>query len=74
MFEIMREDAIRVWAYVPQDAAFGVTPGIDAIVRVPELADRRQQGAASPRGRCSKQIVLQRRRTVLQRNRERRFT
>ena len=25
----------RIW--VPQDAAFGVAPGIDAVVRVPEL-------------------------------------
>jgi RND family efflux transporter MFP subunit len=40
MFEIMQKDAIRVWVYVPQDAAFGVAPGIDAIVRVPELPDR----------------------------------
>src|ERR1700731_2708014 len=40
MFEIMQNDVIRVWAYVPQDAAFGLAPGIDAIVRVPELPDR----------------------------------
>jgi RND family efflux transporter MFP subunit len=40
MFEIMQKDVIRVWVYVPQDAAFGVAPGIDAIVRVPELPDR----------------------------------
>jgi RND family efflux transporter MFP subunit len=44
MFEIMQEDVIRVWVYVPQDAAFGVTPGIDAIVRVPELPDREFPG------------------------------
>jgi RND family efflux transporter MFP subunit len=40
MFEIMQEDVIRVRVYVPQDAAFGVTPGVDAIVRVPEIPDR----------------------------------
>jgi RND family efflux transporter MFP subunit len=40
MFEIMQKEVIRVWVYVPQDAAFGVAPGIDAIVRVPELPDR----------------------------------
>jgi hypothetical protein len=40
MFEIMQQDVIRVWAYVPQDAAFGVAPGIDAVLRVPELPDR----------------------------------
>ena len=44
MFEIMQEDVIRVWVYVPQDAAFGVAPGIDAIVRVPELPDREFPG------------------------------
>jgi multidrug efflux pump subunit AcrA (membrane-fusion protein) len=30
MFEIMRVDVIRVSAYVPQDAAVGVAPGVDA--------------------------------------------
>jgi RND family efflux transporter MFP subunit len=40
MFEIMQNDVIRIWVYVPQDAAFGVAPGIDAVVRVPELPDR----------------------------------
>jgi RND family efflux transporter MFP subunit len=30
--------------YVPQDAAFGVAPGVDAVVRVPELADREFKG------------------------------
>jgi RND family efflux transporter MFP subunit len=44
MFEIMQKDVIRVWVYVPQDAAFGVTPGIDAIARVPELPNREFTG------------------------------
>jgi RND family efflux transporter MFP subunit len=44
MFEIMRKDVIRVWVYVPQDAAFGVAPGIDAIVHVPELPNRQFAG------------------------------
>jgi RND family efflux transporter MFP subunit len=44
MFEIMQKDVIRVWVYVPQDAAFGVAPGIDAIVRVPELPNRQFPG------------------------------
>jgi RND family efflux transporter MFP subunit len=47
MFEIMQDDVIRVWVYVPQDAAFGVAPGIDAIVRVPELPDREFQGTVT---------------------------
>jgi len=44
MFEIMQKNVIRVWVYVPQDAAFGVAPGVDAIVRVPELPDREFRG------------------------------
>jgi RND family efflux transporter MFP subunit len=44
MFEIMQEDVIRVSAFVPQDAAFGVAPGVDAVVRVPELPDREFPG------------------------------
>jgi RND family efflux transporter MFP subunit len=44
MFEFMQKDVIRVWVYVPQDAAFGVTPGIDAVVRVPELPGREFPG------------------------------
>jgi RND family efflux transporter MFP subunit len=44
MFEIMQEDVIRIWVYVPQDAAFGVTPGIEAIVRVSELPNREFSG------------------------------
>jgi RND family efflux transporter MFP subunit len=44
MFEIMQEDVIRVMAFVPQDAAFGVAPGIDAVLRVPELLDREFPG------------------------------
>jgi RND family efflux transporter MFP subunit len=47
MFEIMQTDVIRVWAYVPQDAAFGVAPGINAIVRVPELPDREFPGTVT---------------------------
>jgi RND family efflux transporter MFP subunit len=44
MFEVMQDDVIRVWVYVPQDSAFGVAPGIDAIIRVPELPDRAFSG------------------------------
>jgi RND family efflux transporter MFP subunit len=47
MFEVMQEDVIRVWVYVPQDAAFGVAPGIEAIVRVPELPDHRFPGTVT---------------------------
>jgi RND family efflux transporter MFP subunit len=44
MFEMQQTDPIRVWAYVPQDAAFGVAAGVDAIVRVPELPGREFTG------------------------------
>jgi RND family efflux transporter MFP subunit len=44
MFEMMQKNVIRVWVYVPQNAAFGVAPGIDAVVRVPELAGREFPG------------------------------
>ena len=44
MFEVMQKHVIRVWVYVPQDAAFGVAPGVEAIVHVPELPDREFQG------------------------------
>jgi RND family efflux transporter MFP subunit len=47
MFEIMQKDVIRVWVYVPQNAAFGVVPGIDAVVRVPELPDREFPGTVT---------------------------
>jgi RND family efflux transporter MFP subunit len=40
MFTLMQSNVIRVWVHVPQDAAFGVAPGIDAVIRVPELPDR----------------------------------
>ena len=47
MFEIMQNDMTRVWVYVPQDAAFGVAPRIDAVMRVPELPDREFRGAVA---------------------------
>lgn len=37
MFTVVQSDVIRVWVYVPQDAAFGVKPGVDAIIRVPAM-------------------------------------
>jgi RND family efflux transporter MFP subunit len=40
MFTILQSNVIRTQVYVPQDAAAGVTPGIDAVIRVPELPDR----------------------------------
>jgi RND family efflux transporter MFP subunit len=37
MFNLMHSDVIRIQVYVPQDQAFGLAPGVEAIVRVPEL-------------------------------------
>jgi RND family efflux transporter MFP subunit len=47
MFEVMQKNVIRVWVYVPQDSAFGVAPGIDAVIRVPELPDRKFSGTVT---------------------------
>jgi RND family efflux transporter MFP subunit len=40
MFTIMQGNVIRTQVFVPQDAAFGLQPGIDAVVHVPEIPDR----------------------------------
>lgn len=40
MFTIMQGDVIRTQVFVPQDEAFGVRPGIEAVVHVPEMPDR----------------------------------
>jgi RND family efflux transporter MFP subunit len=37
MFSMTHSDVIRVWVYVPQDSAFGVKPGIEAVIRVPAM-------------------------------------
>jgi len=37
MFSLQRGDVIRIWVYVPQDAAFGVKPGVEAVIRVPAM-------------------------------------
>ena len=44
MFTIMQGDVIRIQVFVPQDQAFGLAPGIDAVVRVPEIPDRTFSG------------------------------
>jgi RND family efflux transporter MFP subunit len=44
MFEVMQRNVIRVFVYVPQDEAFGVAPGVEAIVRVPEIPTREFPG------------------------------
>ena len=44
MFTLEHADVVRIQVYVPQDAAFGVGPGADAMVHVPEIPDRTYPG------------------------------
>ncbi|XUJ33430.1 HlyD family efflux transporter periplasmic adaptor subunit [Bradyrhizobium japonicum] len=37
MFTLMHSNVIRTQVFVPQDEAFGVAPGVDADIRVPEI-------------------------------------
>lgn len=39
MFTLQQGNVIRTQLFVPQDAAFGLKPGIDAVVHVPEIPD-----------------------------------
>jgi RND family efflux transporter MFP subunit len=47
MFTVMQSNVIRAQVYVPQDSAFGLGPGVDAIVRVPEIPDRTFRGTVA---------------------------
>jgi RND family efflux transporter MFP subunit len=40
LFTLMQRDTLRIQLYVPQDEAFGLAPGVAAVVRVPELPGR----------------------------------
>ena len=40
LFTLMQSDTLRIRLYVPQDEAFGLSSGVDAVIRVPELPDR----------------------------------
>jgi RND family efflux transporter MFP subunit len=40
MFTIMQGNVIRTQVFVPQGSAFGLKPGIDAAIHVPEIPDR----------------------------------
>jgi multidrug resistance efflux pump len=37
MFSLVHSNVIRVRVYVPQDDAFGVRPGVEAVIRVPAM-------------------------------------
>jgi RND family efflux transporter MFP subunit len=40
LFTMMHSDVMRVQAYVPQDQAFGLSPGNEAVIHVPEMPNR----------------------------------
>lgn len=40
MFTLMKSDVIRTQIYVPQEQAFGLSPGVDAVVHVAEIPGR----------------------------------
>jgi RND family efflux transporter MFP subunit len=47
MYTLQHSQVIRTQLYVPQDAAFGVAPGVDAVVHVPEIPDRAFPGTVT---------------------------
>jgi RND family efflux transporter MFP subunit len=47
LFTLMYSDVIRIQLYVPQDEAFGVGPGVEAVVRVPEMPSREFAGTVT---------------------------
>ena len=47
MFTLEQGNVIRTQVFVPQDVAFGLKPGIDAVVRVPEIPDRTFPGTVT---------------------------
>ena len=47
LFTVMQTDTIRNQLYVPQGEAFGVAPGIEAVLRVPEIPDRTFPGTVT---------------------------
>lgn len=47
MFTLQQGNVIRTQLFVPQDAAFGLKPGITAVVRVPEIPDRTFPGTVT---------------------------
>jgi RND family efflux transporter MFP subunit len=47
LFTLMHSDTIRIQLYVPQDEAFGLGPGVGAVVRVPEMPGRDFSGSVA---------------------------
>jgi RND family efflux transporter MFP subunit len=40
MFTLMHSHIVRTQVFVPQDEAFGLAPGVKAVIQVPEMPDR----------------------------------
>ncbi len=47
MFTVMQSDVIRTQVYVPQEQAYGLAPGVKAVVRVPEMPGRTFAGTVT---------------------------
>jgi RND family efflux transporter MFP subunit len=47
MFTMMHSDVIRIQLYVPQDQAFGLKPGVEGAVRVPEMPGTEFRGTVT---------------------------
>ena len=47
LFTLMKSDELRIQLYVPQDEALSVAPGVEAIVRVPEIPGREFLGTVT---------------------------
>jgi RND family efflux transporter MFP subunit len=47
MFTLMHPNVIRTEVFVPQDEAFGLAPGVDAVVRVPQIPGRTFPGTVT---------------------------
>jgi RND family efflux transporter MFP subunit len=47
LFTVAQTDTIRIQLYVPQGEAFGVVPGVEAMLRVPEIPDRAFSGSVT---------------------------
>jgi RND family efflux transporter MFP subunit len=47
MFTLSQSNVLRIQLFVPQDAAIGVKPGIDAVVRIPEIPGRTFPGTVT---------------------------
>lgn len=59
MFTLMHSNVIRTQVFVPQDEAFGVGPGVDADIRVPEIPGRTFPGKShASQAHCSREAEL----------------